>query len=136
MENCLECKRPMVKKCRDLTLTKSGYGTYKVASVIHFACDKCDTKVLLPEEAARAEFKGLKLHILKVLEEKGALPALTLKEEVRSPIELIEKVVLILEKTKLITIDYTNEDDPIIDLVSKSIKSEPSIWKRFKNLFN
>lgn len=134
MDICYECQELMVQKQGDITLTKTGYGPYEVEGVIHLACDSCGAKVVLPNETKRIESIGLRLHILKALADQGPMSALDLKEEVRSPVELLEEVALILEKEKLIKVDYTNKEVPVISLTQQDLP-EPTWWDKILNLF-
>lgn len=132
MDICYECQEPTVKKQGPVTLTKTGYGSYEVPGVIHFACDKCGVKIIPPEETERVEVEGVKLHILKVLSCEGVMNALTLKEKVRSTVDNLELAAMQLIKAKKINIDYTDPNEPVLSIGEGEIK-KLSAWQRLKN---
>lgn len=131
MDICYECLKPMVKKCGNITLTRKGYGSYTVVNVLHFACDFCGARIILPEETERIEIEGVSLHMLATLKKKGAMSALALKEEIRSSTHILELAAKKLFKEKLINVDYTNVKMPIISLINGT---EPTSF--FKKIWN
>jgi len=128
MDICHSCLKPMTKKHGDITLTRQGYGTFKVIGVLHYGCNSCGSKIILPEETERVEIEGVKLHMLAALKAKGPMEALSLKEEIRSNAYILELAAKKLFKEKLINIDYSNVKLPIISLHEE--KEHTSFFKR------
>jgi len=137
MDICYECLKPMVKKHGDITLTRKGYGSYEVIGVIHYACEYCGSKVILPDETERVEIEGVRLHMLTALKAKGPLTPLTLKEEIKSSTGILELAAKNLLKEKLIYIDYTDANLPIISLLEsdKHIPFFKIFWNRLLSIF-
>ncbi len=132
MDICYECLKPMTKKHGDITLTRQGYGTFKVIGVLHYGCNNCGAKIIFPEETERVEVEGVKLHMLVTLKTKGPMTALALKEEIRSSTHILELAAKQLFKEKLINIDYSNDVKlPIISLHEGEEKKYTSFFKRF-----
>ena len=131
MDTCYECQQLMTLKQGTITVVKPGYGPYDIKAVLHLGCDNCGTKIVLPNETIRIEMEGIRLHMLKILKEKGPLEALNLKEELRSSTKLLEKVTYQLVKEKLITLDYTNNNAPVLAIYEDL--STRNFWQKFKN---
>lgn len=131
---CYGCLKPMIKKHGDITLTKAGYGSYEVKGVLHLMCEECGGRIIPEDEARRVEKEGIKLHIMEVLSNKGSMPALTLKEAVRSDVELLEESAKELVSSKDIKVDYKDPNNPIIQILNK--KDKKTFWQRFKDWFS
>lgn len=131
MDICYECLKPMTKKHGDITLTRQGYGTFKVIGVLHYGCNNCGAKVIFPEETERVEIEGVKLHMLATLKTKGPMTALALKGEIRSSTHILELAAKKLFKEKMINVDYTDVKMPVISLC-KIKEKKLSLWNKFK----
>lgn len=133
MDICYECLKPMVKKHGNITLERLGCGSYTVIGVLHYACDCCGARVILPEEAERVEIEGVKTHILKALKSNNKLSILDLRGITKSNVYILECAIKKLAKEKVVNVDYTNVKLPIISLIKPNSFSFKALWNKLLN---
>jgi len=131
--NCNECAIPLVKKQSEITVTRPGFGPYVVRGVLHLACESCGNKLIFPDEAARIEKLGLRLHLIDVLKCKNNRNYLDLKEILRCDLDLLEEMIKELLKENIVHLNKESQI-PTVTLIYSENKQNP-LTKFLKKLF-
>lgn len=132
---CFDCTEVMVKKHANLEFKHPVIGIYTVINVVHYACEKCGSKIIPPSEAKRIEEQGTTEHLIKYLNENGKQPYQTVKAQMLCEEDVLEKVLNKLKNMKFLEVEEVGELK-ILEL--KPINHEApklTFWDKLKNLF-
>lgn len=132
MKHCHECSSEFVKKQKDVTIDKEGYGSFKVKGVIHYYCENCGSSRIPSEEIKRIELENVKFSTLKILSEKNKTNSLELKNILKCNMYILDSALNDLYSNGKIIL---NKDKGITEVYLPVNKKENKIVGVLKNIF-